>query len=179
MTIQETYSSWKDGLKDPDLSIFYYHRDLDRIMLSLAIFIIASRPLKAKLGKAEMLTLLNIYASDLITAWIDENEEAFNQMFSMTMPIAEMFVKICIAAENQFPAHKKTIRHLAYLYMHSCGLGGDMSQRLADKLLDNLTTDGRNIDSEEIAVLGSSLLSLTRKYGKDIPPSLMYDIMGV
>ena len=71
MTPEQVYCEWRSSLKSPDDSLFYYHLDLERIRLGLSIYEISSRPLVKDLGKAESLRILNIYITDLITAWID------------------------------------------------------------------------------------------------------------
>ena len=85
MTPEQVYSEWRSSLKSPDDSLFYYHPNLERILLGLSIYAISSRPLVKDLGKAESLRILNIYITDLITAWIDEDDDAFKTMFDMTM----------------------------------------------------------------------------------------------
>ena len=80
-TPEQIYSEWRSSLKSPDDSLFYYHPDLEQILLGLSIYAIASRPLVKDLGKAESLKILNIYITDLITAWIDEDDDSFKTMF--------------------------------------------------------------------------------------------------
>lgn len=168
MTIEETYTEWRSSLKRPDDSIFYYHKDLDRILLSLAIFVIASRPVVAKLGKAEMLGILHLQVPDLLMYWIDSDGEGFKTLFPMVMTVTEGLALTAKAAENRWPEHKRAIRMLVYLLCHSCGAGGDMKDRLAEELLDDIETDGKQIYSEKIKKYGESLLRMTRKYGMDI-----------
>lgn len=66
-TPEHVYTEWHSSLKSPDDSLFYYNPDLERILLGLSIYEISPRPLV----KAESLKILNIYITDLITAWID------------------------------------------------------------------------------------------------------------
>ena len=61
MTPEQVYSEWRSSLKTPDDSLFYYHPDLERILLGLSIYAISSHPLFKDLGKAESLRILNIY----------------------------------------------------------------------------------------------------------------------
>lgn len=93
-TPQQIYAEWRSSLKSPDDSLFYYHPDLERILLGLSIYAISSRQLVKDLGKAESLSLLNIYITDLITAWIDEDDDAFKTMFDMTMTVAEAYIPV-------------------------------------------------------------------------------------
>lgn len=178
MTIEETYNAWRSSLKKPNDSIFYYHKDLERILLSLAIFVISSRPVTAKLGKAEMLKILHLQVPDLITAWIDEEEETFEKLFPMVMTVAEGYTPAAIGAEKRYLSNKKAIRMMAYLLANAGGARGDMNQSLADELLDDLSTDGKEIYSDEIKKFGARLLVLTKNQGIDIPISQWHSLIG-
>lgn len=178
MTPEETYTKWHASLKSPDDSIFYYHKCIDSILLSLAIFVIASRPVSAKLGKAKMLNILHLQVPDLITTWIDEDNDTFAQLFPLVMTVAESYTPAAIAAEEKFPSYKKTIRTMAYLLANACGAGGDMEIMLADELLDDLSTDGKNINSDKIKKFGEDLLFLTKSHGIDIPTYLWLPLIG-
>lgn len=178
MTIEETYNNWRSSLKKPDDSIFYYHRNVEIILLGLAIFVISSRPLLKKLGKAKMLGILHLQVPDLITAWIDEDEATFEQLFPMVMTISEGLIPCCIAAEKEYPSSKKAIRTFAHLLANATGAGGDMKPALADELLDDLSTDGREIYSDKIEKFGNNLLFLTQRYGIDIPSHLWHSLIG-
>ena len=169
MTIEETYKNWRSTLKNPNDSIFYYHKSLDRILLGLAIFVISTRSLRARLGKAEMLGILHLQVPDLITYWIDGDNEGFKTLFPMVMTVAEAYVPTSIAAEKEYPSRKKAIRTMAYMLANASGAGGDMNQALADELLDDLETDGDAIYSDKIREYGERLLFLTQRYGIDIP----------
>lgn len=168
---EKVYAEWRESLKKPDDSIFYYHKGLDRILLGLAIFVIASRPILGKLGKAEMLGILHLQVPDLLTYWIDGDSECFKTLFPMVMTVAEGFIPTSIAAEKRYPTSKKAIRTMAYMLANASGAGGDMNDRLAEELLDDIETDGDQIYSVKIKKYGENLLLLTRKYGIDIPIS--------
>ncbi len=177
-TPEQTYSEWRSSLKSPDDSLFYYHPDLERILLGLSIYAISSRPLVKDLGKAESLSILNIYIPDLITAWIDEDGDAFKTMFKLTMTVAEVYIPCLMAAEKEYPSKKGLIRKLAALYGHAVSAGGDMSPVFAETLLDDLSTDGKQIYSDKIKKFGDDLLHLIRIHGMDIPPSALNRLNG-
>ena len=177
-TPEQIYSEWRSSLKSPDDSLFYYHPDLERILLGLSIYAIASRPLVKDLGKAESLKILNIYITDLITAWIDEDDDAFKTMFDMTMTVAEAYIPCLMAAEKEYPSKKRLIRKLGMLYANAVSAGGDMSPTLAENLLDDLTTDGKQLHSDKIKKFGDELLTLIRIHGMDIPPSALNRLNG-
>lgn len=178
MTIEETYAKWRSTLKKPDDSIFYYHKNLERILLGLAIFVISSQGIARKLDKAKSLGILHLQVPKLITAWIDEDEEAFASLFRKVMIVSEGYILAAIGAEKEYPKEKQTIRTMAYLLTNACGAGGDMSEALADKLLDDLTTDGDDIYSDKIKAYGDQLLFLTQYHGINIPPSRFNALNG-
>lgn len=178
MTINQTYATWRKSLKTPDDSLFYYHKSLDRILLGLAIFVISSRNLASKLDKAKSLSILHIQVPQLITAWIDEDEEAFEPLFRKVMIVAEGYILGAIGAEKKYPKEKQTIRTMAYLLANACGVGGDMNQKVADNLLDDLSTDGEQIYSDKIADYGKQLLFLTQYHGINIPPYRLNELNG-
>lgn len=177
-TPEQIYSEWRSSLKSPDDSLFYYHPDLERILLGLSIYAIASRPLVKDLGKAESLKILNIYISDLITAWIDEDDDAFKTMFDLTMTVAEAYIPCLMAAEEEYSSKKRQIRKLGMLYGNAVSAGGDMNPANAESLLDDLTTDGKQLHSDKIKKFGDELLTLIRIHGMDIPPSSLSRING-
>lgn len=177
MTIEETYKEWRSLLKSPDDSLFYYHRNLDRILLGLAIFVITSRPLYQKLGKAEAMKLLPIYIVGLISAWIDEDDESFETMFKATMPVAESYVLAGQAFSKSYPSKAKIIRSIINLFGVTASIGGDMTEKYAEELLDDLSTDGNQLYSDKISELGSQLLFLTRQYGMDIPSTELIPLL--
>lgn len=168
-TPEQVYNKWKSSLKSPDDSLFYYHSSLERILLGLAIYAISSKTLIQNLGKAKYLTLLNIYIPDLITAWIDENDEDFATMFNMTITVSESLYKVMPAVLQEHPSKKRQIRKLLYFFGSAIATGGDMTQEQADALLDDLTTDGKQIYSEKIEEFGNKLLHLHKLYGENIP----------
>ena len=177
-TPEQVYTAWRSSLNAPDDSLFYYHPDLERILLGLSIYAIASRPLVKDLGKAESLKLLNIYITDLITAWIDEDDDTFKTMFNMTMTIAEAYIPTLIAAEERYPSKKKLLRKLSIVYAHAVASGGDMSPSLAEALLEDLSTDGKQPYSSKIEKFGSELITLIQTHGMDIPPYRLHHLNG-
>lgn len=177
-TPEQTYAEWHSSLKTPDDSIFYYHPNLERILLGLSIYAITSRTLVKDLGKAESLKILNIYIPDLITAWIDEDDETFADMFKLTMTVAEVFIPALMAAEKEYPTKKRLIRKLSSLYGHAVAAGGDMIPELAESLLDDLSTDGKQLHSDKIQKFGDNLLALIQFHGMDIPTSLLTRLNG-
>lgn len=52
---------------------------------------------------------------------------------------------------------------------HACSCGGDIDNSLADELLDDLSTDGREIYSDKIKAFAHKLQLFLKRYGMDIP----------
>ena len=177
MTIKQIYANWRTTLKEPDDSLFYYHPNLERILLGFAIFVLSSKPLLQKLGKAECLTLLHKYIPDLITAWIDEDEKAFETMWPLTMTVAEIYTHAAFAAADEYPSKKRQIKKLAIFYGNAVAIAGDMEEAKATALLDNLSTDGSLLYSDKITAFGNQILFLTTQYGMDIPPAKLAQLI--
>ena len=51
----------------------------------------------------------------------------------------------------------------------ACSCGGDMNDSLADELLDDLSTDGREIYSDKIRAFALKLQLFLKRHGMDIP----------
>ena len=166
---EQIYCQWKKTLRKPDDSIFYYHPSLERIILGLTMYAIASRPYISKLGKAESLTIFNIYINEMVTAWIDETE-AFEYPFTTLMTLSDAFPYASQALATQHPGLRKVIRHLQDTFCYWTAVAGDMSQKKADELLDDISTDGKRIDSEKIAQLVKRIQPIVTGKGMELTP---------
>src|SRR5574344_1218702 len=164
----ETYNQWRANLKQPDDSIFYYHPSLERIVLGCAMYQIASRPLLVKLGKAESLTIINIYINDMITAWIDDDGENFDLVFNRLMTLMEVFNQAGFAIQKRYPGKKKVINQLQYTFTFWVAVGGDIGEERANELLDDITTDGHRIESEKISMLVKMIQPTVVRDGFDL-----------
>ena len=151
MTPEKIYEEWRKTLKQPNDSLFYYHPSLDRIILGLSMYEIASRLYLAKSKKLEMLTLYNIYINEMVTAWIDESSEKFEFPFITLMKISEAYTYSTQALLSAHPGLKKTIHALLYIFLFWVAIAGDMDEARAEELLDDIATDGKRISSEEIS----------------------------
>ncbi len=177
-TPEEIFEIWQETLRSPDDSLFYHHPGLDRILLSLAIFTISSEPVYRKLGKNNPLSLLNIYVNDLITAWIDEDDETFEQMFPMTMTVAEVFMISVFAKKKEQPSKEKDLVKLANFYSYAVACGGDMREELAESLLDDITTDGKRIFSPKVKEFGTKILKLMQIHGPELTYLHLHKLNG-
>jgi hypothetical protein len=162
MTPEEVYNKWHSALKQPDDSMFYYHPNVERILLGLSIFVLTPQPAFGKLGKAEPLKILHSYVPDLITAWIDGKDDTFESMFDMTLTVSEAYLTAASGYMQKYPSKRKAITEIMKFFVNATGIAGDMKPTLAEDLLDALSTDGAKIYSDKVAACGTRLLALTR-----------------
>ena len=157
-------------LRKPDDSIFYYHPSLERIILGLTMYAIASRPYMYQLGKAEALTIYNSYINEMVTEWIDETD-GFEYLFTTLMTLSDAFPYASQGFASQHPELRKVICNLQYTFCYWTSVAGDMSQEKADELLDDISTDGKRIDSEKIAQLVKRIQPIVISKGMELSPS--------
>ena len=166
---EQIYRKWKKTLHKPDDSIFYYHPSLERIILGLAMYAIASRPYISKLGKAESLSLYNLYINEMVTDWIDETD-GFEYLFTTLMTLSDAFPYVTQEFASQHPGLRKVIRNLQYTFSYWTAVAGDMSEERADELLDDISTDGKRIDSEKIGLLIKRIQPIVISKGFELTP---------
>lgn len=166
---ERTYRQWRKSLRKPDDSMFYYHPSLERIILGLAMYAIASRSYMNKLGKAESLSLLNNYINEMVTVWIDETD-GFEYLFTTLMTLSDAFPIITQGFASQHPGLRKVIRNLQYTFCYWTSVAGDMNEEKADELLDDISTDGKRIDSEKIAQLVKRIQPIVISKGMELGP---------
>ena len=169
-TPEQIYRQWKQSLKHPDDSIFYYHPSLERIILGLSMYAIASRPYINKLGKAEALSICNRYINEMVTAWIDEETDSFEYLFTRLMTLSDAFPYASQAFADQHPGLKKVICNLQDTFCYWTAIAGDMSESKANELLDDISTDGQRIDSEKIALLIKRIQPIVISKGMNLTP---------
>lgn len=169
LTPEQIYDMWRKSLHKPDDSIFYYHPSLERIILGLSMYAIASRPYLSKLGKAESLTVYNLYINEMVTEWIDETD-GFEYLFTTLMTLSEAFLYATQGFASQHPGLRKVIRNLQNTFLYWISVAGDMSQKKADELLDDIYTDGKRIDSEKVAQLIKRIQPIVISKGLELDP---------
>ncbi len=171
--MEQIYNDWRNSLKEPNDSIFYYHRSLERIVLGLSMYEIASRPYLYKLGKAKALQVYNIYINEMVTAWIydsEEYKESFAFTFKSLMTLSEAFFITCNGFMEKHPALRKTVMALMQTFAFWTAVGGDINDELAEELLDDIATDDKRIDSEKIAKIVKAMQPTVAKRGSDMDP---------
>lgn len=166
---EQIYRKWKKTLNKQDDSVFYYHPTLERIILGLAMYAIASHPYISKLGKAESLSLYNLYINEMVTDWIDETD-GFEYLFTTLMTLSDAFPYVTQEFASQHPELRKVIRNLQYTFSYWTAVAGDMSEARADELLDDISTDGKRIDSKKIAQLIKRIQPIVISKGFELTP---------
>lgn len=131
-----------------------------------------------EIGNCESLTVLNIYTRDLVTAWIDENVEKFEATFPLAMVVCEAYAHYIGALMKKYPTRKRKIHRLGDFFMYAVAAGGDMTPKLTESLLDDLSTDGEEIYSDKIKAFGANILKLLQIHGSEIPPSRLNSLNG-
>ncbi len=178
--MEQIYQEWRNSLKKPDDSIFYYHPSLERIVLGLTMYEIASRPYLYKLEKAKALQVYNIYINEMITAWIydsDEYKDSFAFTFQSLMTLSEAFFITSNGFRQKHPALKKTVMALMNTFAFWTAIGGDINDELAEELLDDIATDGEKIDSEKIAKIVKAMQPTVARRGIDMDPEEALDMI--
>lgn len=167
---ERIYRQWRKTLRRPDDSIFYYHPSLERIILGLSMYAIASRPYMSMLGKAESLSVINNYINEMVTEWIDETTDGFEYLFTTLMTLSDAFPYATQEFITQHPRLRKVIRDLQYTFCYWTSVSGDMSEGKANELLDDISTDGKRIDSAKIALLVKRIQPIVVNKGLELNP---------
>ena len=177
MTLETIYNKWRETIKQPNDSIYYYHPSLDRIILGLSMYEIASRQYLTKTKKLETLTLYNIYINEMVTAWIDDSPEDFEFPFQMLMNLSEVYISNIKSLLKEHPGLKKPIHALLYSFLFWVAIAGDMSEARAEELLDDIATDGKRISSEEIREVIQRFQPFVLSKGLDLGPADAEEIL--
>ncbi len=84
--------------------------------------------------------------------------------------LSDAFLYVTQAFSSQHPGLKKVIRDLQNTFCYWTSVAGDMSAEKADELLDDISTDGKRIDSEKIAQLVKRIQPIVVSRGLELDP---------
>ena len=125
--------------------MFYYHRSEDRIVLSHALFWVMTRKMadgrskmsdvRTAFGKA--LFMLRQYQEEMLDAYLQDTED-FPEMLHYCNVLYETLPTILMSMELRAD---KDARKLAAIAVVAAGYGGDMDEKLANALLDDMDFD--------------------------------------
>ena len=116
--------------------MFYYHSSEDRIVLSHALFWVMTQPqcLKGKIRKERFFLLLRQYEEEMLDAFLTE-DDYFPELLRYCNILFETLPTILMSTGMRAD---KDARKLAAIAVVAAGYGGDMDEKLANELLDDM-----------------------------------------
>lgn len=134
---KQMFEQMEQNLKKskPKDSLFYYHSEEDRIVLSHALFWVMAQSIKGKITKEKYFLLLRQYQEEMLSAWLTESEE-FPELLHYCNILYET-LPIIIRGIYDLRIDKGA-RKLAAITIVAAGYGGDMQESLYNELLDDI-----------------------------------------
>ena len=134
---KQMFEQMEQNLKKekPEDSLFYYHSEEDRIVLSHALFWVMAQSVKGKIAKEKYFLLLRQYQEEMLSAWLTESEE-FPELLHYCNILYET-LPIIIRGIYDLRIDKAA-RKLAAITIVAAGYGGDMQESLYNELLDDI-----------------------------------------
>ena len=116
--------------------MFYYHSSEDRIVLSHALFWTMTLPqfFKSRLRKEKFFLLLRQYQEEMLDAFL-QDDDYFSDLLHYCNILYEMLPTILMSS---YYREEKDSRKLAAISVVAAGFGGDMDEKLANELLDDM-----------------------------------------
>ena len=116
--------------------MFYYHSSENRIVLSHALFWVMTQPqcLKGKIRKERFFLLLRQYQEEMLDAYLTE-DDYFPELLRYCNILYEILPTILMSTGLRTD---KDARKLAAISVVAAGFGGDMDEKLANELLDDM-----------------------------------------
>lgn len=117
-------------------SLFYYHSSVERIVLSHALFWTMTLPqfFKSRLRKEKFFLLLQQYQEEMLDAFL-QDDDYFSDLLHYCNILYEMLPTILMSS---YYREEKDSRKLAAISVVAAGFGGDMDEKLANELLDDM-----------------------------------------
>ena len=137
---KEWFSQMEAKLKEmnpkEEDSLFYYHSSEDRIVLSHAMFWTMTQLqfFKSKLRKEKFFLLLRQYQEEMLDAFL-QDDDYFSDLLYYCNILYEMLPTILMSTGMRAD---KDARKLAAIAVVAAGYGGDMDEKLANELLDDM-----------------------------------------
>ncbi|MGN1234256.1 MAG: hypothetical protein ACI4UJ_12545 [Candidatus Cryptobacteroides sp.] len=132
------FPEWERELyanREPDFPVFYYHKSVERIVLSHALFWVMTKNFKNKVAKEKYFLLLRQYQEEMLEAYLTE-DDYFEEILHYCNVIMDSLGLIIHGAYDY--ANDKDVRKFTAICVVSTGFGGDMPDELADELLDDI-----------------------------------------
>ena len=127
--LKETHPKEEDRM-------FYYHSSEERIVLSHALFWTMTLPqfFKSRLRKEKFFLLLRQYQEEMLDTFLTE-DDYFPELLRYCNILFEMLPTILMSTGMRAD---KDARKLAAIAVVAAGYGGDMDEKLANELLDDM-----------------------------------------
>ena len=139
-------------------SLFYYHSSEDRIVLSHALFWVMTQPqcLKGKIRKERFFLLLRQYQEEMLDAFLTE-DDYFPELLRYCNILFETLPMILMSTGLRTD---KDARKLAAIAVVAAGYGGDMDEKLANELLDDMDFHYNKVKCRKIELMLPKLMKM-------------------
>lgn len=114
---------------------FYYHSSEDRIVLSHALFWVMTKSIKGHVAKERYFLLLRQYQEEMLEAYLTVSDQ-FSELLrycNITFNLLPQLLTVQYDIRTN-----KDARKLATIFIVAGGYGGDMTESLANELLDDI-----------------------------------------
>ena len=149
--LQETYPREGDRL-------FYCHSSEDRIVLSHALNWTMTQPqfFKGKIRKEKYFLLLRQYEEEMLDAFL-QDDDYFSELLHYCNILYELLPTILGASHLRA---NKDARKLAAIALVAAGYAGDMSEELANALLDDIDYYNDKVKCRKIEQMMPKLMKM-------------------
>ena len=149
--LHESWSSEED-------SLFYYHPSEDRVVLSHALFWTMTLPqfFKSRLRKEKFFLLLRQYQEEMLDAFL-QDDDYFSDLLHYCNILYEMLPTILMSS---YYREEKDSRKLAAISVVAAGFGGDMDEKLANELLDDMDFHFNKVKCRKIELMLPKLMKM-------------------
>lgn len=122
--------------RKPEDSLFFYHPNEDRIVLSHAMFWVMAKKCEKVMPWNKTLLLLRRYQEEMLEAYLTESD-AYPELLHNCNTIFEC-LPFVLSADHKDPVKGKATKKLCAISVVASGYAGDMDDKLADELLDDI-----------------------------------------
>ena len=137
-------------IQNLDDDLFYRHTSEDRIVLSHALFWVMTASIKGKIGKESHLSLLRKFQKEMLEAWLMESPD-FHDILHYCNVMYNILPIVLNGTYNL--TVDKDARKLAAICVVAGGYGGDMPEKQANELLDDIGFYCNNVKCRKIEKL--------------------------
>ena len=151
----------KETLPKEEDSLFYYHSSEDRIVLSHAMFWTMTQLqfFKSKLRKEKFFLLLRQYQEEMLDAFL-QDDDYYPELLHYCNILYEMLPTILMASHLKT---EKDTPKLAAISLVAAGYAGDMSEDLANELLDDMDYHYNKVKCRKIEEMMPKLMKMVEE----------------